>query len=983
MVDPALVDRASKPYAVKSRFKVAWISYVAAVLAIAIIVGVWGGNSFFSIPPLGGDESTPSINPLGSGPDATPEETPHEVTPDGTTPEVTPPEVTPGGTTPEVTPPEVTPDTPFETSPLDPDENAELLEKFKQKYLEYSGRKYDVYHAWYYGEIEQGHVAVILREYSKEFNGSEYMLNVGDISFPFYGAYLEIFMLTSDEEKFEPLDAAYNDGLVSDAEVEDIFRYWVENLQSFYDLYYERYEPPMTTPNPNAIDRETVIEIIKNTYYADTYNERQIYNVYYYGEVENGHIAIVVHSRETRVFMSSLKYGGKTFENYGTYANIYIVFPSMKAYDLGNMGSGTVLTSEEVNALYDYWRNNITDFLREAQMADKTAPETTPAGIPEESPPAEPAELADQMKAIRNAFRSDTNNQYKIYHTWYYGEIEQGYVAFLIHEYKYDYNGSDIKIQGYEFNENSAYFDIYILPYGAEKACDITSRNVTVSREATKEIYDYWLLNKHLFTDILIEAGEIEATTPETTPGVTPVPETTPESVPETQPPQNLEELLPPDIDLGEEMSILVGTAYYDEWLEADDGDLVGTELYCRVPRVEQSLGITLNVTCFAGQYYNDSFSEEVKKRQESSDPNMIVDVVSGTGQYIGNMIIEGRFMNIADSDNIDFDNPWWPKDLVNSALDGKYYYVSGDISPTLLYETYVIFYNEGLVDDFGLEDPIDLVTGHKWTLDKLIQITSGLFDDRDGSEKPSKGDLIAFNFNDIAHYKALTAGAGIRVMVPDTENGYTLSPNIVGSAEMGGIYNKINQWVKQNKGVNSPSIGYSDYNTGFMNGDVVFNLGTIGSATFYYAGNDVSYGFVPCPMRSEAQGEYYSGYGFPATVWTVPTNAPSLDNSATLLEYLAADAYVNISPAIFAKITSSQYQPGASSGLSAMFDIVRRGIVFDPGITYKQNITGFRFFTELTSGNSSWSAEYSNASLKIIKANINNIARTIRENAG
>ena len=453
----------------------------------------------------------------------------------------------------------------------------------------------------------------------------------------------------------------------------------------------------------------------------------------------------------------------------------------------------------------------------------------------------------------------------------------------------------------------------------------------------------------------------------ETEPDETEPDETEPdETEPEETDPVNLEDFLPEQIDLGGiDMTILAGTLYYDEWLTEDNGEIVGTELYNRVPRVENRLGINLSVEQIKGTD-GALYREEVAKRQESTDPNLIADAVSGYSQYIGAMTLEGRFQNLANSDSIDFANPWWPVDLIeNSVIDDKIYFVSGDISPTLLYEIYAIFFNRELVEQYNIEDPIALVNNHEWTIDKLIAITSDIYEDLDkNTAGPSKGDFYAFNINDGAHYKALPFAMGIRVIVPDEDEGYVYSDLYTGE-KMDMIHDKVSDWILNNNGVHAPSEGFKDYCTGFINKTIIFNLGNFANGSHYYAGTGVDYGVVPCPMYDEEQEDYYSYYGNPTSFWAVPTNT-DLDNATLLIEYLAADAYVYISPALFERALKIKYVTGEVDGLSKMFDIIRDGLLFDPCMFYNQALGSgsYNGFGSLTI-DMTWSSNFTRVQIK------------------
>ena len=465
-----------------------------------------------------------------------------------------------------------------------------------------------------------------------------------------------------------------------------------------------------------------------------------------------------------------------------------------------------------------------------------------------------------------------------------------------------------------------------------------------------------------------------DATQPdETQPDATQPDETTPDETEpdETTKLEDLTTLLPPDIDLGIDMNIFAGTLYYDEWLDTNDGDIVGTELYNRVLRVEKNLGINLTVERIPGDStQKDTIMSEIRKRQESTDPNMIADLCSTYSQFAGNLTLEGRYQNIANSDMIDLEKPWWPKDLlINSTIDDKIYFVSGDISPTLIYETYAIFFNIDLVEKYNIENPISLVLNRQWTIDKLIEVTENIYEDLDTSKAgPSAGDFLAFNFNDNMHIKALPFGMGVRVIVPDDDDGYVWSEDYVGE-KMEIIAGKVSDWINNNPGVTT-SNDFSNYGVSFVNEQCIFNLGNFAYAAQNLAGSGIDYGVVPAPLYNTDQEEYYSYYGNPTSFWGIPTNA-DLDNSALLLESLAADAYVFISPALFERALKLKYVTGEVDGLSKMFDIIRDGLVFDASMFYFQHISGYSSFTELAGDIKSWQSMYVGMTLKSMKKSL------------
>ena len=193
-------------------------------------------------------------------------------------------------------------------------------------------------------------------------------------------------------------------------------------------------------------------------------------------------------------------------------------------------------------------------------------------------------------------------------------------------------------------------------------------------------------------------------------------------------------------------------------------------------------------------------------------------------------------------------------------------------------------------------------------------------------------------------------------------------------------VCDKVGDWVMNNPGVTAHNeTGYKDYGASFKNGNAIFHLGNFAYASHHIAGTGLEYGVVPCPMFNEEQREYFSYYGNPTSFWGVPTNA-DIDDSCLLLEYLASDAFVYISPALFERALKLKYVTGEVNGLSKMFDIIREGLVFDACMpyTYKLSVS-YNEFTAITTGVDSWSSQFDGFTKGAMRKTINTIVTTLR----
>ena len=74
--------------------------------------------------------------------------------------------------------------------------------------------------------------------------------------------------------------------------------------------------------------------------------------------------------------------------------------------------------------------------------------------------------------------------------------------------------------------------------------------------------------------------------------------------------------------------------------------------------------------------------------------------------------------------------------------IGNSLFFISGDISTNVLHFMYGVYYNMDLLKNLNLEDPVKYVDDMTWTIDKMIEMSSGLYQDLDQSGKQSDLDF-------------------------------------------------------------------------------------------------------------------------------------------------------------------------------------------------------------------------------------------------
>ena len=186
------------------------------------------------------------------------------------------------------------------------------------------------------------------------------------------------------------------------------------------------------------------------------------------------------------------------------------------------------------------------------------------------------------------------------------------------------------------------------------------------------------------------------------------------------------------------------------EFSEEQTGERVDDAEYSRDRKVEELLGVKLNYITEPGDWAGkDTFNGRIKQSVMAGDGEY--DLVDGMIAVTNMIVPDGVFLNLMEQDGLDFDDPWWAKDMdENLSVAGKLYGICGAGLLSMYKSSYIIYYNQKLIDDFGLENPIDLVLDGKWTLEKMMSMTKDITTDLDSDGKYTENDRYGLALDNV-----------------------------------------------------------------------------------------------------------------------------------------------------------------------------------------------------------------------------------------
>lgn len=433
-----------------------------------------------------------------------------------------------------------------------------------------------------------------------------------------------------------------------------------------------------------------------------------------------------------------------------------------------------------------------------------------------------------------------------------------------------------------------------------------------------------------------------------------------------------------PELDFGgQTVNLLYWSDVENQEFEADEftGEIVNDAIYQRNITVEDRLSIKYNWIGTPGNGGNiNAYMGKVRDSHVAGDN--AYDILAAYSRSIASCLVNGLLTNLESAPYIDYEKPWWPDNLMSeSMINNHLYFVSGDISTNVLHMMYCVYFNKNLIEDYGLENPQDLVMENKWTIDKLIEMTGNAYIDMNGNGKTDVDDRYGFTITSF-HNDAFYTGSDLKLVEKDPENVLIISEDFYSEKTID-LLAKLGPWE-----ATSDVYQADDYEKPFTEGRAIFNINRAHYASKALRDSELSYGIVPVPKYDENQENYRTVMGNPVTLYGVTINCQIKDVCAAVLECMGSNGYRMTTPAIFENNMKKKYS--ADDVNAQMYDVVRESVSFELGRffnTFLSNITDI-FFAEVVANNQTW-ASTSGRYRKVLTKQMETVVKKIVENEG
>ncbi|MBE6611920.1 MAG: hypothetical protein E7632_05465 [Ruminococcaceae bacterium] len=359
----------------------------------------------------------------------------------------------------------------------------------------------------------------------------------------------------------------------------------------------------------------------------------------------------------------------------------------------------------------------------------------------------------------------------------------------------------------------------------------------------------------------------------------------------------------------------------------------------------DEQNGDVLNDAIFTrNMLVEEKFNVDLVHSEQKDAPTALKNaVLSGDGTYDVSLIqsltnfqlgLKGNLHNMNDMAHIDLEKPWWnSKVAADTEIFGVNYFYISDMNLDTWMQSYVVYFNKQLADEYKVENLYDTVRDGKWTIAKLDEITRTVYTDLNGNTEYDENDLYGLSSCSIC-IDCFWASSGITFV----------GKNDAGELELtigDGFYDAYEQISEL---LQAPEMLYTDrpqYTSkrdtydrdAFKEDRALFFIEGLCIAEADLREMQTDFGILPMPKYSEEQDTYitYShSYHNSSISLPITLTGDRLDMVCMILEDMAYFSMEHVRPAYYDKVLSGKIARDDDS--VDMLEIITQNVSYDLG---------------------------------------------------
>jgi len=362
------------------------------------------------------------------------------------------------------------------------------------------------------------------------------------------------------------------------------------------------------------------------------------------------------------------------------------------------------------------------------------------------------------------------------------------------------------------------------------------------------------------------------------------------------------------------------GWTYTNMVVEEQTGDTIEDAYYKRNRNIEDRLNINIKQKITSLGNARSNFKKAVDSGSNAFDVALLRYNDSSA------LAVSNYCVALNDVPYLDFDKPWWDKgSLRDLSIAKRNYLMASDISICDNDNTWLIYFDKQMIMDYGLESPYNIVSGGRWTFDKLLEMMKVAELDVNGDGKMTKADQFGFLTHG-ENYAGMWIAANQTLIAKDADD----MPYIAFNTEV-----FFNVWGKIIEIMNDKSCKADDIpfiSSGLANGQTLFATEILKFVRDYRV-NEREFGILPIPKYDEKQENYHTYVAVSAPLLIIPKSNPDFDTAGIIVEAMAAEGHRIIMPAYYEVSIAGKFVRDVES--IDMLDIAFSTRKYDLGVVF------------------------------------------------
>lgn len=380
-------------------------------------------------------------------------------------------------------------------------------------------------------------------------------------------------------------------------------------------------------------------------------------------------------------------------------------------------------------------------------------------------------------------------------------------------------------------------------------------------------------------------------------------------------------------------------------------GNMVNDAVMERNVTVEEKLDVKLVfIPCEASQM--DVASDIQKYTQGGlNEFDIVINDIFG----LSTLVVSGHFRNVLEEDCVfDFDQSYWYKDVMEDLrlINGYQYVLAGDFFADVLRSAHLLLLNKAIYQDYNhtsADELYDTVSNYEWTFDKLNQIITDTYTDKNLNNTVDKGDQFGLiNGGSWGYFIPFSVCGNPPYIVRDEEGIPTFSLHEGDRSNQ--LATKMGTLIANDS--TSLAFGDEDLLPAFTNGECLVacgqRLGSLENPILRQMENDAA--VLPYPMLFAADKKYVTSFHDTTEMGFIPTTAQDMEFISTVTEVLNRETASIVLPKYYKE--SLQVQCVDDEKAAAMIDIIHDNFANAFILAYNSPLGNYVFEVFFTAAN-------------------------------